>query len=257
MGDNVNHPDHYQNIAGVEAIDILNDVVKDLPGKQAAMLWNTLKYLLRFQNKNGLEDLKKAQNYLQWLIDDIEAVKEDKSMLDWTKKRLIDGKSLTPIEDTDDVWNLIDNHEDGYISYQCKRMSSLFKDVYADGTVKYDDISRSYCIDIHDSNNKYSSGLVRRIIDAMFPITMPYMPGKPIKVYCEDFLTDKKNGDFDTVGVFYALKTENDKQEKIEINRFFREPKEGEEGRWTEISKEEYMQRRDKRLNSFSKKEDN
>lgn len=72
MGDNVNHPDHYQNIAGVEAIDILNDVVKDLPGKQAAMLWNTLKYLLRFQKKNGLEDLKKARNYLDYLIRDIE-----------------------------------------------------------------------------------------------------------------------------------------------------------------------------------------
>ena len=76
MGDNVNHPDHYQNIAGVEAIDILNDVVKDLPGKQAAMLWNTLKYLLRFQKKNGVEDLKKARNYLDYLINDIEAVQE-------------------------------------------------------------------------------------------------------------------------------------------------------------------------------------
>ena len=76
MGDNVNHPNHYQNIAGVEAIDILNDVVKDLPGKQAAMLWNTLKYLLRFQKKNGIEDLKKAQNYLQYLIDDIEVVQD-------------------------------------------------------------------------------------------------------------------------------------------------------------------------------------
>lgn len=74
MGDNVNHPNHYQNIAGVEAIDILNDVVKDLPGKQAAMLWNTLKYLLRFQKKNGVEDLKKARNYLDYLINDIEAV---------------------------------------------------------------------------------------------------------------------------------------------------------------------------------------
>lgn len=72
MGDKVNHPDHYQNIAGVEAIDILNDTVKDLPGKQAAMLWNTLKYLLRFQKKNGVEDLKKAQNYLQYMINDIE-----------------------------------------------------------------------------------------------------------------------------------------------------------------------------------------
>lgn len=158
--------------------------------------------------------------------------------------RLINGQPLAPIEDTDDVWNLIENHEDGYRLYQCKRMSSLFKDVYADGTVKYYDINRSYCIDIHDSNNEYSSGLVRRIIDEVFPITMPYMPGKPIQVYCEDFLTDKKNGDFDTIGVFYALKTENGEQEKIEINRFFRAPKDNEERDWVEIFKEEYMQRK-------------
>ena len=158
--------------------------------------------------------------------------------------RLIDGKPLMPIEDTDDVWNLVESHEDGYRSYQCKRMYSLFKDVYADGTVKYDDVNRSYCIDIYDPNNEYSSGLVRRIVDKMFPITMPYMPSKPIKVYCEDFFTDKKNGDFDTVGVFYALKTENGEQKKIEINRFFREPKDNEEYDWVEISKEEYMQRK-------------
>lgn len=73
MGDKVNHPEHYQNIAGVEAIDILNDVVKDLPGKQAAMLWNSMKYLLRFQKKNGVEDLKKARNYLDYLIADMDA----------------------------------------------------------------------------------------------------------------------------------------------------------------------------------------
>lgn len=50
MGDNVNHPNHYQNIAGVEAIDILNDVVKDLPGKQAAMLCGTCEKI-RFTNE--------------------------------------------------------------------------------------------------------------------------------------------------------------------------------------------------------------
>lgn len=76
MGNNVNHPDHYQNIAGVEAIDILNDVVKDLPGKQAAMLWNSMKYLFRFQKKNGVEDLKKARNYLDYLIADMDATYE-------------------------------------------------------------------------------------------------------------------------------------------------------------------------------------
>lgn len=87
MGNKVNHPEHYQNIAGVEAIDILNDVVKDLPGTQAAMLWNSMKYLFRFQKKNGVEDLKKARNYLDYLITDIEATnksaKKDCSEILW------------------------------------------------------------------------------------------------------------------------------------------------------------------------------
>ena len=161
--------------------------------------------------------------------------------------RLINGRPLTPIEDTDDVWEKVAQDKDmGYCTYQCKRMSSLFKDVYTDGTVEYIDIDRSYCVNINNPNDTYSSGLIRRIIDKMFPITMPYMPGTTIKVYCEDSLTDKKNEDSNTVGVFYALKTENGEQEKIEINRFFREPKDNEKliRGWIEISKEEYMQRK-------------
>ena len=160
--------------------------------------------------------------------------------------RLINGQPLTPIEDTDDIWNECHRDKDVHKLYQCKRMSSLFKDVYADGTVKYSDNNRLYCVNINNPNDMYSSGLVRRIIDKMFPITMPYIPGKPIKVYCEDFLTDKKNGDFDTIGIFYALKTKNGEQEKIEINRFFREPKDNEKliCGWVEISKEEYMHRK-------------
>ena len=169
--------------------------------------------------------------------------------------RLIDGKPLTPIEDTDDVWYERHYYKDDHKLYQCKRMSSLFKDVHADGTVEYSDNNRLYCVNINNQNDTYSSGLVRRIIDKMLPITMPYIPGKPIKVYCEDFLTDKKNGDFDTISVFYALKTENGKQEKIEINRFFREAKDNEKLilDWVEISKEEYIQRKnesERRLHS-------
>ena len=158
--------------------------------------------------------------------------------------RLINGQPLTPIEDTDDIWYERHHYKEGNKLYQCKRMSSLFKDVYADGTVEYSDNNRSYCVNINNPNDTYYSGLVRRIVDKMFPITMPYMPGTPIKVYCEDFLTDKKNGDFDTIGVLYAFKTENGEQKKIEINRFFREPKDNEEYDWVEISKEEYMQRK-------------
>lgn len=158
--------------------------------------------------------------------------------------RLLNGQPLTPIEDTDDIWNECQHDEDGHILYQCKRMSSLFKDTYADGTIKYSENNRLYCVDINNPYNTYSFGLVRRIIDEMFPITIPYIPDEPIKVYCEDFLTDEKNGDFDTVGIFYALKTENGKQEKIEINRFFREPEGNEEGDWTEISRNEYYYRK-------------
>ena len=162
--------------------------------------------------------------------------------------RLIDGNPLTPIEDADDIWNFCEENKDGVKTYQCSRMSSLFKDVYPDGTVKYTDIDRYICIDLNNYRNTYSSGLVNRIIDEIFPITMPYMPGKPIKVYCEDFLTDKRNGDFDTFGVFYALKEENGEQKRIEINRFFREPIGDETGNWTEISEEEYMQRKENKI---------
>ena len=66
---------------------------------------------------------------------------------------------------------------------------------------------------------------------------MPYYPpDKPTKVYCSDFLTDRKNGDFDTVGMFYAIRPDG---ERIEINRFF---KEGEDD-WIEITEAEYGER--------------
>ena len=158
--------------------------------------------------------------------------------------RLIDGKPLTPIEDTPDIWNDISdiiglNGE--VVNYQCKRMSSLFKYVYADGTVKYKDIDRCYCVDINITEVTYYSSLVQRIIDEMFPITMPYFPGKPIKVYCEDLLTDRKNGDFDTVGIFYAIKPDG---EKVEINRFFKESEDG----WKEIDVTEYIKRKGEQI---------
>lgn len=154
--------------------------------------------------------------------------------------RLIEGKPLTPIKDTDDIWSEVSrfgNGDDKHTSYQCKRMSSLFKYLYADGTVEYKDLNRYYCVNINNTEVTYHSGLVQRIIDEMFPITMPYFPGKPIKVYCEDFLTDRKNGDFDTVGIFYAIKPDG---EKVEINRFFKESKDD----WDEIDEIEYNQRK-------------
>ena len=98
-----------------------------------------------------------------------------------------------------------------------------------------------FVTDKNAKDDKNINGIMTLNLDGQYHY---YIPGKPIRVYCEDFLTDKKNGDFDTIGIVYALKTENGEQKKIEINRFFRGPKDSEERDWVEISKEEYMQRK-------------
>lgn len=158
---------------------------------------------------------------------------------------LLNGQPLTHIEDVDGIWEKCTMPDGRPETYQCKRMSSLFKEIYANGTVKYNDVERVCCANIHNPNETFYFGLVRMIVNEMFPITMPYVPDKSIKVYCEEFLTDKKNGDFDTVGIFYALKTESGNQKKIEINRFFREPENDENGVWVEICKKEYYERKE------------
>lgn len=153
--------------------------------------------------------------------------------------RLIDGKPLTPIEDVPEVWSDITHYDPDkdYKSYQCKRMYSLFKYVYGDGHIEYRSVDQCVCIDIYNGSS-YTSSLVSRIIREMYPITMPYMPpDKRIMVYCEDFLTDEKNGDFDTVGVYHAILSNG---EKVYINRWF---KEGEKD-WVEIDDAEYQERK-------------
>jgi hypothetical protein len=56
------HPDHYKGYA-FDVIDIANEYGLDF------LEGNVLKYLLRWRRKNGLEDLKKAQTYLNLLIE--------------------------------------------------------------------------------------------------------------------------------------------------------------------------------------------
>lgn len=73
MVDNVNHPQHYQSRSGLETIDIIAAVTEDLSGMEAVCTANVVKYISRWKKKNGLEDLKKAQWYLNKLIDIVES----------------------------------------------------------------------------------------------------------------------------------------------------------------------------------------
>lgn len=64
--DMVNSPAHY-NKAGIETIDIIESVTGD--GFESYLQGNILKYMCRYKYKNGLEDLEKAQWYLNRLIE--------------------------------------------------------------------------------------------------------------------------------------------------------------------------------------------
>jgi hypothetical protein len=60
----VNHPYHYAGDGGLEAIDVIAAFTADLNGRMAFDIGNALKYICRFNKKNGVEDLEKAIWYL-------------------------------------------------------------------------------------------------------------------------------------------------------------------------------------------------
>lgn len=71
MSDNVNHPNHYTQ-GGIECIDALESATIGKRGIEAVCTANIIKYLWRYEEKNGLEDVKKAQWYLNRLIKQLE-----------------------------------------------------------------------------------------------------------------------------------------------------------------------------------------
>lgn len=60
-------PNYYQ-VGSKEALEYIADIIKDLQGQEAFCCGNVLKYIIRYKNKNGVEDLKKAKHYIEKLI---------------------------------------------------------------------------------------------------------------------------------------------------------------------------------------------
>lgn len=137
--------------------------------------------------------------------------------------RLIEGKPLTPIEDTPDIWEEVTylRVDSNVKKYQCTRMSSLFKDVYPDGTVKYHDVGRTVVTYVDNPDIHWTNGAASRIIDEMFPITMPYMPAsKQYVISAEDFLVNSENGDYDTVAYISVVTPDGN---RVQLNQFYKE----------------------------------
>ncbi|WAW14626.1 DUF3310 domain-containing protein [Peptostreptococcus equinus] len=70
--DNVNSPNHYK----LDGLDIESkDVIRALLGNEMYLGWlwgNMLKYSFRWNKKNGIEDLRKARKFNEW-IEELES----------------------------------------------------------------------------------------------------------------------------------------------------------------------------------------
>ena len=69
--DMVNHPSHYTQ-GGIECIDALKAATVSKTGIEAVCTANAIKYLWRYEKKNGIEDVKKARWYIDRLIKELE-----------------------------------------------------------------------------------------------------------------------------------------------------------------------------------------
>lgn len=137
--------------------------------------------------------------------------------------RLMNHQPLTPIEDTDDMWNGV---SDGV--YQCKRMSSLFKHV-DNGKIRYSDNDR---IIFFDGDISCHSSFVNHMFNEMFPITMPYYPSiYRYEVYGRTYFVDdngveiEKPGEFNVREIYYYITPE---RERVEFHKKYVEDENGE-----------------------------
>lgn len=76
MPDNVNHPSHYET-GKYECIDVMIET-QGIEAVKNFCICNAFKYLYRHENKNGVEDVRKAKWYLDKYLElvDFESTKD-------------------------------------------------------------------------------------------------------------------------------------------------------------------------------------
>jgi len=68
----VSHPPHYESSSGLRTIDVIEAFTEKLSGIEATDTGNIIRYICRWKQKNGIQDLKKIMWYTQHLIDHLE-----------------------------------------------------------------------------------------------------------------------------------------------------------------------------------------
>lgn len=153
-------------------------------------------------------------------------------------QRLVHGLPLTPI-DEDTTWVKSNVSESGTVTYQCARMTSLFKDVDRKGNITYSDVHRVVCVNKDDPHAPvWYNGFVSRVVNSIYPIKFPYYTSSdPIIAYVSEHTTSVTE-DFDTMCID-SVKL--NRGETVELKRFFKE--DPNINSWVEIDEEEYNRR--------------
>lgn len=128
----------------------------------------------------------------------------------WILIRLMNSLPLSSIKE-EDFKDAVVSHMEDKDSYQCPRMSSLFKDIDLKGNITYHDVNRSYCINIDNEDDTFGCFL-DKVVDYLYPISMPYSPTiEKFKVYVRQFV----KGNVEYMGV---IKVTTPKGETIPVN---------------------------------------
>ena len=153
-------------------------------------------------------------------------------------QRLVRRLPLTPIKE-DDIWVKSCVSDSGITTYQCARMTGLFKDVDKDGNTTYADVHRVLCVNRDDpAAPAWYNGFVSKIVNSIHPIKFPYYPAtNPIIAYVSEHTTSSTE-DFDTM---YIDSVKLNNGETVAVKRFFKEDTDS--NSWVEIEEEEYTSR--------------
>lgn len=92
----------------------------------------------------------------------------------------------------------------------------------------------------------YHNGLLRQIIKESVPDSLPFIKGRAIRIFWNDFSYEPEAADFDTVGIYYVSEEFYGMKNPIPIHRYFRRPVDAYEakyGYWLEITEEKYNKR--------------
>lgn len=107
----VNHPARY-NKGDIECIDAIKAATCNLTGIDAVCTANAIKYLWRWKEKNGLEDLEKAMWYIRRLKQEHEhevraqdVLSSKKDGLDFRQSKDTNWVCYNPEETITGAWN--------------------------------------------------------------------------------------------------------------------------------------------------------